>query len=265
MEKRARAGAAVAWSRWCRVSFGVLGTAAVIAVLLLGWQAIEALHSAQHWPIRYVHVVGEREHLARTDIRQALAPLVKHGFFAADLGAVESALEALPWTADASVRRVWPDTLKVRVSEQTAAARWGNSGVLNAQGELFRPREDEIPRDLPVLYGPKDRKQVLISRYLRMSGRLQAIGLSLRALVQDERRAWHLLLEGGVPVELGRGEPRSRLARFIRAWPTVLAGRAEQIESIDLRYTNGFAVAWEAGAASADENGKDEDGYDSEN
>ena len=33
------------------------------------------------------------------------------------------------------------------------------------------------------------------------------------------------------------------------AWPLALAARAEAIERVDLRYTNGFAVRWKPGMA----------------
>jgi cell division protein FtsQ len=66
----------------------------------------------------------------------------------------------------------------------------------------------------------------------------------LRALVQDERRAWHLLLGNGIPVDVGRGNLDARVARLSRVYPKVLAPRAVHIRRIDLRYTNGFAVAW---------------------
>lgn len=232
---------------------GVLEAVAVITVAVLAWQAAAALRSAHYWPIRQVHVVGERAHLSTADIRQAMAPHVTEGFFTTDLSAIEAALEELPWTADAAVRRLWPDTLELRLRERDAVARWGKDGVLTTAGEVFYPRGAEIPQELPVLYGPDDSQRTLLARYRRMQRRLQTIGLGLRALVQDERRAWHLLLEGGIPLALGRGDPQARVARFIRAWPAVLAGRAEAVERIDLRYTNGFAVAWKPGAATEKE------------
>jgi len=52
-------------------------------------------------------------------------------------------------------------------------------------------------------------------------------------------------LDNGMALMLGRQEKsHERLLRFVRSYNRVLAARAEQIEQVDLRYTNGFAVRW---------------------
>ena len=64
----------------------------------------------------------------------------------ADLDAIQRAVEALPWVDHARVQRHWPNGLHVQVSEQTAAARWGESGLLNTRGELFVARQPRTCR-----------------------------------------------------------------------------------------------------------------------
>jgi len=115
---------------------------------------------------------------------------------------------------------------------------------LTRDGHVFKPHDGEVPDHLPVLHGPAGRTRHLLGRYRRLSETLASANLAARALVEDQRRAWHLLLDTGVSVEVGRGDPRARVARFARVYPEVLAPRAEQIKRIDLRYTNGLAVAW---------------------
>jgi cell division protein FtsQ len=51
-----------------------------------------------------------------------------------------------------------------------------------------------------------------------------------------------------VKVLLGREWVESRLARFTQTYTRVLANRIGEIKRIDLRYPNGFAVAWKANA-----------------
>ena len=43
----------------------------------------------------------------------------------------------MPWVDAVSVQRAWPRGLHVLVIEQVAAARWGETGLLNTRGELF--------------------------------------------------------------------------------------------------------------------------------
>jgi cell division protein FtsQ len=39
-----------------------------------------------------------------------------------------------------------------------------------------------------------------------------------------------------------------RTERFMRVAAQVIAGRAAEIEHVDMRYSNGFSIGWRAGA-----------------
>ena len=67
----------------------------------------------------------------------------------------------------------------------------------------------------------------------------------------NERRAWSLRLANGLQLGLGRNDIHLRLLRFVRVYAEVLKPRLEAIDSVDLRYTNGFAVRWHDGLAPA--------------
>ena len=221
------------------------GAAGVIALGLMGLMLAGAakLRDPRTLPIRSVKVEGEFHHLSRERLVEAATPHVHGGFFSVDLNAVEQALEALPWVHSASLRRRWPDTLVVRVNEQVPVARWGEYALLNRYGDLFRPPGEELPSDLPVLSGPRGKQRELIERYLAISERLRPIGLVPSALTQDERRAWHLELVGGVRIDLGRAEQERRLSRLIAVYRQTLSREWETVRSVDLRYPNGLAVA----------------------
>jgi cell division protein FtsQ len=48
---------------------------------------------------------------------------------------------------------------------------------------------------------------------------------------------------------LGKGINNERLERFISVYPKLLGEKIAQVDSVDLRYTNGFAVRWKAPSA----------------
>jgi len=144
-----------------------------------------------------------------------------------------------------TVRRVWPDTLKLRVVEQRAAARWGDKAVLNRQGLVFTPDAASIPKRLPQLSGPEELRRRVLEMYIAMTGTLAPIGRRVEQLQLDNRRAWLLKLDNGVELKLGRDEAIERLQRFVRVYPTVFAEREAELNAVDLRYSNGFAVRWD--------------------
>ncbi len=218
----------------------------VIMIALLSIIAIIAhkLRVPSTLPIEKVHFVSRHQHLTPRELERAVMSSLRGGFFNVDLAAIERSLEQLAWVDTASVRRQWPDTLLIKIREQQPVAQWGKDGLLNRRGEVFYPHNKSAHQGLPVLYGPQGRERELIARFRRTHEVLMSVGLRLHALVEDERRAWHVLLANGIPVELGRKEPGARLERFVKIYPKTLALRATEIASVDLRYTNGFSVAW---------------------
>lgn len=230
---------------------GALRAIAVVLSLALLLAAAGWGLRSMHWPILVVRIDGE---LGRTGPEAVERIVTRHttgaGFFSLDLVALRADLERLPWLRSAGLRRVWPDTLHVEVDERTAVARWNEEALVSADGTVFRP-QDLPPLDLPVLAGPEGQGGEMLQRLRELDRRLQPLDLSVRGLIQDERRAWRVELTNGIALRLGRGDVDLRLSRFMAVWPAVLVRRAERIETVDLRYPNGFAVAWrkEAGEA----------------
>jgi cell division protein FtsQ len=71
------------------------------------------------------------------------------------------------------------------------------------------------------------------------------------ALSENARRAFRLRLDNGIEVVVGREWDMQRMARMVAVYRHVLVNKAADVERIDLRYTNGFAVAWKSSAAQA--------------
>ena len=65
----------------------------------------------------------------------------------------------------------------------------------------------------------------------------------------SDRRAWRIVLSDGSTLLLGRHFTQERLDRFIRAWPRILRENWPRVQTLDLRYTNGFAVKERPGLA----------------
>lgn len=217
---------------------------AVIVILSLCAAGVHKLRDPNTQPIQRVHFEDGLVNAARAELQRAVGHCLQGNFFTVHLRAIERAMTELGWVKSASVRREWPGTLAIQIQEQVPVARWGARALLNRAGEIFKPRGDRFPAHLPILHGPAGRTDALLARFRRLASVLAAAHLSVRALVQDQRRAWHLLLANGIPVSIGRGDPVARVTRLARVYPQVLVSRAEHIERIDLRYTNGLAVAW---------------------
>ena len=162
----------------------------------------------------------------------------------ADLDEIQRAVEALPWVDHARIARHWPNSLHVSVTEQTAAARWGEAGLLNTRGQLFVRVATHVPAELPRLSGPEGTETQVAQRYLSAQGRMLEAGMRIAALRLDERGAWEMDLDSGVTVRLGRRDVDERIDRFIRTTVQVISHRQTEINYVDMRYSNGFAIGW---------------------
>lgn len=227
-------------SRWKAYATWVLG--GVVLAGVLWW--VKQRAEIPWFPINTVRVEGEFKHLARTQVHAALAQHARGGFFSVDVDVVRRAAESVPWVATVSVWRVWPDTLNVSITEQKPVARWGEEGLLNESAQLFRPEPQSIPSGLPVLYGPPGSAPALVNELRELNAQLLPLRQSVLRLELDARRAWRAELSNGIVLMLGRGGVGERVERYTRAFPEWLASRVRDIERIDVRYTNGFAVRW---------------------
>ena len=205
---------------------------------------LDGVNAALAFPLRQVRVAGSFHHVSAAQVRDIVAPYAARGFFAADVAAIRAALRALPWVAQAAVRRVWPDRLQIVITEQRAVARWGREGLLNEHGEIFVPAGGDLPGGLPRLQGPPGSAAEMLARCRAMAASLAPLGLRVSRLTLDRRRSWQAVLDNGVQLALGKAQPVRRVARFARYYPRVVAGREGDAEIFDLRYANGFVVRW---------------------
>ena len=164
------------------------------------------------------------------------------GFFQIDVQRLRLGLLREPWVREASVQRVWPDTVRVIITEQVPAARWGSDALLNIEASVFRPARGSIPPGLVRLDGPAGSEREVLATFRSLAPRLRTLGLELVRLRLSDRGAWSFRLADRTRVILGRDRLQERLDRFERAYRAGLADVWSTIAAVDLRYTNGFAV-----------------------
>jgi cell division protein FtsQ len=220
------------------------GYAKRAAIVAAAAGALTGLAWAIDRPVETISMDGSFQRVSPGQIEKAVAPYAHAGFMSANLDDIQRAVEALPWVDHARVQRRWPGSLHVTVVEQTAAARWGESGLLNTRGELFVRNAPHVPAELPRLSGPEGTESAVAQRFMSAQGRMLEAGLRIAALRLDERGAWELDLDSGVTVRLGRHDIDERIDRFIRTASQVIAHRMGEITYVDMRYSNGFAIGW---------------------
>jgi cell division protein FtsQ len=73
----------------------------------------------------------------------------------------------------------------------------------------------------------------------------------LKRLVLTPRRTWEIELTNGIRLVLDRRDTGKKIERFAEVYAQHLAAKAANVQLVDLRYANGFAVRWRSGSTEA--------------
>ena len=223
--------------------------AVLCTVLVSGWMILGWMDDAQRLPLSKLVVTGERHYTRNDDIRQSILALGAPGtFMTQDVNIIQSQIERLPWIKQVSVRKQWPDELKIHLVEYVPVARWNDLHMVDAEGKSFSVPANHIGKEtLPLLYGPEGNEQDVLDGYRQMSAVLAASKFSVKAASMTARHSWQLVTGDDVRIELGRSDNMKRLKRFIELWPVIqqqATADNKRVSYVDLRYDSGAAVGW---------------------
>ena len=220
---------------------------ALMLLAALGWWVLRQ----PFFPLAGIKVDGEVTHNNAVTLRANVAPQLAGNFFTVDLARARSAFESVPWVRKAVVRREFPNRLRATLTEHVPVAHWGDetaSKMVNGFGEVFEANTAEVDDDLPRLDGPIEQAGQVLGMYRLLAPLFKPYDLTVEELGLSSRGSWHVLLDNGATVELGRGRSEEvvvRTERFLRTVKQVAAqyGRTvASVEGADLRHNEGYAL-----------------------
>lgn len=219
----------------------------LMVLLLIG----SLLHSTLSWmwdeerlPLSKIILQGELTHVGAQDVQQSFAQLDHIGtFMSQDIDVLQTVVQQIPWVSHASIRKQWPDTVKIFLTEYQAAAIWNGNALLDDKGDIFHGDLGQVIGERVKLYGPEGSSHEVLNVWREVSPKVSLLGLSITSVVLNERRAWQMILDNGIRLELGKESLDERLARFISLYNR-LGSESEQVSYIDLRYDTGAAIGW---------------------
>ena len=215
----------------------------MVAAVGVGW-VYSGMVAQDRWPIRWLDVDGTFERVSAEQVRASLLPLAEGSFFTVDTPGMKETIAAMPWVASVAVQKSWPDTILVTVREYTPVAHWIDGYLLDGAGQPFLvPGADDI-QGLPWLDAPEGHLELVFENWRKFDDELAAIGQQVERLTLDARGSWSARLSGGTEVKFGKGEIFKNLDTLVSTWAELMQDKVIPPVSVDLRYTNGFAVLW---------------------
>lgn len=223
------------------------GSFLLVVLLLIGsllYSTVSWMWDDQRLPLSKIVLQGELHYVTARDVQRAFAQLEHVGtFMSQDIDVLQSMAESIPWVSHASIRKQWPDTVKVFLTEHHAEAIWNGNALLNDFGQVFDGDIGQLDEDRVKLYGPLDTSSEVLQVWRDISPKFEALHLTITSLVLNERRAWQIILDNGIRLELGKESLEERIERFISLYKN-LGSAAERVSYIDLRYDTGASIGW---------------------
>ena len=214
---------------------------AIVLILVASLQGDD--QSPSWFAIEKVTVTGDLKYSQAAPLEQEFASLLGQSLLDVGIEDVLSLALSSPWVETAQVRKVWPNTLTIRVEEHTPLAYWQDRQLISTKAVVFMPHSlPDLP--LPHLFGPEESSDIVLEQFGLISQVLSASSLRIASLTLEARGAWNVVFHNGIVVKLGREEILERLQRFIAVYKSDLSGRIEGITSVDARYPHGVAVGW---------------------
>lgn len=225
---------------WWRLMLPTAG----ILMMLLAFDAFSSWMKQQAGDDLRLYVEGDLRRIEPSEVEVLALRYLNTDLMSLDIEGIQRDIQALPWIERAVVRRRWPDGVRVQVWERKPVAQWGKASFVTAQGVRFTPTRMPGDLDLPKLDGPEGAERALLATLTAFASAIRPLHLEVDSVWISARGSWHVQLGGGQRLDLGRSHTEQRLSRFLSAVYPAVKNRMDNIEYIDLRYSNGFAVGW---------------------
>jgi cell division protein FtsQ len=231
----------------------LIGLLLLLAITVFAWQGIKKLMQIPVGEVQFSGVTAiDRQAEGATE--EALYLLVfetlQEKFWDIDLNTLQRQLESHDWVRKASLRRSWPDKLVVGIDQHVPVARWNHDRLLSVSGELFEVDELSAFSHLPHFSAPgrQDAASGQIRGMVQRYNQLQKIFTAQRQTIRSMRLhtggRTSLLLSSGTTIELSSHNQEQLLQRLIGLVEGGWLHSWSDIETADLRYTNGLAIRW---------------------
>ncbi len=229
------------------------------------------LNKPESFLFKKIELVNQLENQKADELQKVAEKSVEAGFFSLNVADFTQKLQyQLPWVKSVSVKKIWPNKLRIFIIEHKPIVRWisveenknellsndliwvKNYQLLSDQAIVFRPnltiKQKEKFSQLVLLFGTENSAKKVLSECLAMNKKLMTIGLGIQQCGINKRRTWSiiLVLKNGknIDIKLGKDKIMQKLERFIKIFSGQLKTYINFAQYVDLRYSNGFSIKW---------------------
>ena len=194
-------------------------------------------------PIRTIQLSGSFQYIDQKEVESTLQAYIGEGFFSLDIHEVQKTLAHKSWAESVSIRRIWPDRLNIKIVEKKPVARWDDKHLISDRAVVYAASTSEFEH-LPLVSSVNTSPEKILVRYYRLALRFRPLDETVISVLMDSRGALDIELASGLKIKVGRDDIERKIERLATIYLQQIQPRRSEIDLVDLRYANGFAVAW---------------------
>jgi cell division protein FtsQ len=216
-----------------------------IAGVLLGGHSMTVAAAVTSWSglaIENVQITGQSE-TSEIDVLDQLALGDYPSLVMFDVGAARARIEAMPWVKEARIKKLYPDTLQIAITERSPYAIWQHDGgvvsLIDKDGKVIIDDVGERYSRLPFVVG--DGAQARAQEYVDLVDGVPELKNRIHAGVLISNRRWNVVLDNGVELLLPEKDPGAALVA-VAALDTQSNLLSRDISAVDLRASDKLVV-----------------------
>jgi len=203
--------------------------------------ALQAVTSRVGFAVDQVRVSGHKE-TSEIDVLERLDLTGWTSLIGFDADLARQRIADLPWVRTASVRKVYPDTIEVRIEERKPFAIWQHGSqlaIVERSGSVIVPFSGGRHSVLPLVigYGAAEEAAGFVDKVRQFPG----LASRVKGFIRVAERRWDLRLENGITIMLPEGRVDQAIAEVLKL-DRENGLLTRDIASVDLRLSDRLVI-----------------------
>ncbi|WLP94039.1 cell division protein FtsQ/DivIB [Psychrobacter sp. M13] len=179
-------------------------------------------------------------------LQQAMDQQIVSSFFTTDLQALRDIVLGMAWVDQVSVTRDWQQGIVITALPKQAVANFGTERLVDAKGKVFVPvnNKDLTQQSFANLQGEVSQAPVIMQQMQQINDWYAPLDMYVEDIILTPRMTWLIRFDNGLRVIVDNENTAQKLLNLSQLLASQLSSRRENIQSVDLRYKNGFTIAW---------------------
>lgn len=179
-------------------------------------------------------------------LQQVMSQQNTSSFFTTDLQALRDIAVNIAWVDQVSVTRDWQRGIIVSALPKQAVANFGTERLVDAKGIVFVPADSrELTQEkFATLQGDISQAPVIMQQMQQINEWYLPLDIQVEDIILTKRMTWLIRFDNGLRVIVDNENTAQKLLSLSQLLANQLADRRDNIQAVDLRYKNGFTLAW---------------------